>query len=289
MYGYTRDGDVVEDEAKVARRMVDHILTGGGMGTLCRQLAAEGIRTTRDSAWRPATIRQYLANPRIAGYSTLKGEIVAEGNWEPILDRETWESVRALLATRTRPYVGRVGLLNGLVYCQPCGTRLIIGHNRGRRTYRCDSRPGIEGCGKVTIYTETVDDYTEGAAAQALADPVVRARIAELRAEPTGIQHELAELVMRRKELENQLDEPGVPVATILRAIERTEEREETLLSSLAALPRVPLPEPGAAWPDDLKRRRALVDLVVERIEIAPRIVGSPPVARVRLTPRTAD
>jgi site-specific DNA recombinase len=283
LFGYTREGELIPEEATIARRMVDDVLSGHSIMGISRRLQDEGVLTTRGTVWRTSAIRQYLANPRIAGYSTLKGEIVAEGQWDPIVDKPTWEGLRALLEARHRPYVPRVALLNGLVYCGECGTRLITGSSRGKRLYRCPKRPGFGGCGKVSIYAAVVDEVVEGYAEEALKDQATRARVAELRAEPGGIQNELAELEMRVTELEQQLDEPGTPVSTILRAIERTKEKQEQLLAELGAMPSTPLPEQGSAWPADLKRRRALVDLVVQRVEIAPAAPGSPSVERVQV------
>lgn len=286
LFGYTRDGKLIPGEAAIARRMVDEVLSGYSIMGISRRLQDEGVETTRGTVWRTSAIRQYLDNPRIAGYSTLKGEIVAEGQWEPLIDRATWENLRAFTAARTRPYAPRVALLNGLVFCGNCQTRLITGQSRGKRLYRCPNRPGFDGCGKVSIYSDVVDQYVEGYAEAVLNDPAVRTRVSQIRAEPAPIQQGLAELDSRVRELEAQLDEPGTPVTTILRAIERAKEKQTSLLAEMAEHQRVPLPEQGSHWPTDLKRRRSLVDLVVERVEVDRSEPGKKSVERIRLTPR---
>jgi hypothetical protein len=272
LFGYTRDGVLIPDEAEIVRGMATDILEGAAILGVARRLEAAGVVGTRGALWTPVAIKQYLTNPRIAGWSTLNGDIVAEGDWEPIIDRDTWEGLRALLAARTRPYVGRVSLLNGLLFCSACGTRMITGNQRGKRTYRCPARPGknLNGCGKIGGNAEPIEEIVEAFAQVRLEDPAVRARVEVLRAEPGQHQHEVSELEMRIKELEAQLDEPGIPVATILRAIDRAKDRQADLLAAVAALPRVELPPKGGAWPEDLRRRRALVDLVVARVELLP-------------------
>jgi hypothetical protein len=89
-----------------------------------------------------------------------------------------------------------------------------------------------------------------------------------MRAQPGDARAEVAAVELRITELERQLDEPGVPVPTILRAIERAKARQEELLGRISASPIMPLPTGGEPWPTDLKRRRALVELVVERVTV---------------------
>ena len=43
-----------------------------------------------------------LRNPALAGLVSYRGEIVGEGNWEPILPREQWEAVVARLSDPAR-------------------------------------------------------------------------------------------------------------------------------------------------------------------------------------------
>lgn len=271
LFGYTRAGEVIEWEAEIARRMADDIVSGVPILTVSRWLETEGVLTTRGSVWRPITVRKYIANPRLAGYSTLNGDIVGEGQWEPILDRGTWETVRALLNSRSRAAVPRRSLLNGLIHCGACGHRMITSGNRGRRTYRCPNRPGMPGCGRISGDAVSIEEVVETYARTRLADERVRKAITALA--NTGAPEaltEIANLESRITELEEQLDEPGVPVKTILRAIDRSRERLEECQAKLAASTPVYLPDPEADWPTDLERRRSLVDVVVKRVNLRP-------------------
>jgi site-specific DNA recombinase len=287
LFGYTADNQVIPDEQAIAQEMATRLLQGEGIMSVCRWVDDQGVTAAGGRAWRPPTLKQYLTNPRIAGYSTLKREILGEGNWEPILDRETWVAVRALMTARTRPYAPRVALLNGLVFCGRCGARMVTGRSRDVRQYRCTARPDMPGCGRMAIAADKVEDIVEDFTRQRFERPDVRDRIADLRSQPSQAQGELAELQMRVAELERELDEPGVPVSTLLRAIERTKERQEVLLDQLAATPPSVLPHQGGPWPTDLRRRRALVDIVVARIDINPGAGGNVFRAeRVALTPR---
>ncbi|MDB5716462.1 MAG: Resolvase protein [Sphingomonadales bacterium] len=290
LFGYERDGStVIEHEAIITRELAARFLAGDSFANIMRDLDAREIRTTQGNVWTHQGIKQYMTNPRIAGYSTLNGEIMGEGQWEPLLDRDTWESVRSLLKSRTRAHVPRKFLLNGILFCGLCKTRMITGGRSGAGMYRCPKRPDMPGCGKVTGTSRHLEEMVEAYARASLDDPAIRQRIAQLRAEPSGAQNELSTLDLRIAELEQQLDEPGVPVTTILRAIDRAKDRQAELMDKIAAVPRVPLPVQGGPWPDDLRRRRMLVDLVVKRVEIGPRLPGPTAVfnpERVTITPR---
>lgn len=270
MFGYTREGELIPPEASIARRMAHDIADGVPILTVCRRLEDEGVLTTRGRVWRPITVRKYLSNPRLAGYSTLKGQIVADGNWEPMLDRDHWETLQAIFASRTRAYVPRVALLNGLIHCGRCKHRMITSAQGGKRTYRCPNRPGMPGCGGVSGNAEPIEQIVESYARTRLDDPRVRDAIVRLSTTASPqLLSEIHGIEERIRELETSLDEPGVPVATILRAIDRSKERLEEYQGRLAAGRPVRLPKVGE-WPTDLERRRNLVNLVVERVHLDP-------------------
>lgn len=271
MFGYTTDNHIIDHEAAIARVMAAMIREGNSILGVCRWLDQQGVVATRGSAWTPQSVKRYLTNPRLAGYSTLNGEIVAEGKWEPILDRDTFETVRAMLTARTRAHVPRKALLLGLIHCGKCGHRLITSAGKkGQRNYRCPKRPGMDGCGGVSSLAQPLEEYVEAAVQTALDDPRVRDNIARLRTHPTDQLAEATSLELRIIELEAQLDEPDVPVDALLRGITRAKTRLQELTTTLAAQGTVTIPPQDAPWPDDLKRRRALIDLIIERINLHP-------------------
>lgn len=297
MYGYTWDGDVVPEEAEAARWMAEQVLDGMALNSLARSLRDRGIRTAKGNLWSGAALRKYLTNPRLAGHSTVSHlertgqvskvtgkpitrrvkEVIGAGTWEPILDQETWESVRALLGARSERRNHGSTLLVGLLYCGRCEAKMNAGARMNKRketvrVYRC--RRGINhddtACGAVSGVASTIDDIVESYAQTRLADPRVRAAIRNLKAAPRATVAELTEVETRIQELEYQLDQPGVPVGALLRAIDRAKERHSTLLGSIAVVRTPPLPETPEEWPEEQAKRRALIELVVERVTLEP-------------------
>ncbi len=66
---------------------------------------------------------------------------VVEGTHEPVVDRELWDRVQALLARRTRPFKGgTIGLFAGKAKCACCGYTLRSSVSGGRRYLQCPTR-----------------------------------------------------------------------------------------------------------------------------------------------------
>lgn len=293
LYGYTHEGQIVPGEAERLRWMAAEVLNGRSMRSLVQELIERGWLTTEGGTWSQSGLRKLLLNPKVAGFATLRGEIMGPGSWDPVLDVEQWETLRALIGPRARPTPPRVALLAGMVFCD-CGCRMVTGSRTTkragvlRRTYRCDRTPGSGGCGKVAVVAEPVEEAVEEAARAWLARPEVRARVAELRAASGGqTATEISDLDDRIRELEAQLDVPGTPVATIVQAIDRAKAKQEELLAAIAQSPRVAIPASRDDWPSDLQRRRALVELAVARVDVAPAMLpGLFDPERLEITPR---
>ncbi len=275
MFGYTRDGQLVPEEAEHVRWMAGEIVSGRSLQGVARDLNARGVPTTTGKAWQHQTIKGLLTNPKAAGLVKLNGDIIGEGNWKPLLDRDTWETVRAIIAVNGgRAPALRVALLPGLLFCGKCDAPMGTGSRIGRRgkvvrTYRCLKMPGLDRCGGVSGVADPIEEFVEAYAQERLKDPRVQKRVAELRGQPPKVLVELAEYEARVIELEQQLDKPGAPVATILRAIDRAKERVGELSAQLVHVTPVKY-DAGSPWPEDLARRRALVELVVERVTLMP-------------------
>jgi site-specific DNA recombinase len=139
-YGYRHVGDartppeVVEEEAKVVRRVFEMYATGR---YTCRQIAevlnGEGYRTRSGRRFSKDGITEMLRNPFYIGKVTYRegrrGEVeVYDGLHEPIVSEGLWEAaarvrnrqtVRRVLRGEKRPY-----LLGGIARCHTCGRRL---------------------------------------------------------------------------------------------------------------------------------------------------------------------
>lgn len=299
MFGYTREGEVVPGEAEALRHVVDLLLSGTSVVRACDWLAENGWTTTRGNAWMPPSLRATLRSPKIAGLSALNGQIFREGEWEPILDRATWEQVVAALRTRKPQGPNpRWSLLGGVVFCgvEGCGRRLYRGkrrdHNgaqKDRPIYRCQTE--LRANGHVAIAAEPLEEMVESYARERLSDPRVRqaiaARLSNAGAHAATLTREIDELDAEIRELSAALRDAGArSKIEITSAIDDLDSRIDAKRAELATLTPAALPV-NDEWPDDLRRRTALIRLVVDRVLVFPverRLPRFDP-SRVRILP----
>jgi site-specific DNA recombinase len=153
-YGYRRDKEtklLVPDEvrAPVVKRIFQ-LYAEGKLGTtaIARKLDAEAAPAPRKQGWSPNALQLILANPAYRGLIRWNDNL-HQGLHEPLVDEDTFERARAILARRHEQASLRRGnptdfLLSGLVRCHHCG-RAYVGTsahgNGGRYTYyTCSTR-----------------------------------------------------------------------------------------------------------------------------------------------------
>ncbi len=99
-YGYTHAGGrlvVIEDEARIVRRIFDMYLEGRTMENIASVLTNAGIPAKKGGVWSRQSVCNILHNPVYAGYMRWDG-IVRPGTQEAIVTAETFESVNGPIA-----------------------------------------------------------------------------------------------------------------------------------------------------------------------------------------------
>nr|WP_246324539.1 recombinase family protein [Petropleomorpha daqingensis] len=149
-YGWTRehapDGSVREviepAEAAVVRRIADALLAGESLRATTASLNEDGVPSPTGKPWEKGMVRHLVLRERNAGLRVHRGEVVGEGAWEPILPREQWEQLRAVMtdpSRRTSTGTAAAHLLSGIGRCGVCGASLRVAQNRGVPSYRCSA------------------------------------------------------------------------------------------------------------------------------------------------------
>ena len=228
-FGYKRSGRIEETEAQYYRDAVARILAGESMRTIVHGWNQEGVLTTTGGPWSVGTLRLVLRNPRYAGLSAYRGEIVGVGKWKAVVERETWEALQATLGaihdryshpnhTSTSKY-----LLTYIAFHAACGSVMQMKHN-GKITnvsYSCSDTHCRE---RVTRNMANVDAFVIGAVLERLADPRLWAALEAAEPEDNAAA-ELAALEKKRRDTE----------AVFERSIAMTPEKLEKLLLRLDA------------------------------------------------------
>ena len=175
-YGFETDGvTLIPAECAVIRAMAGRVLLGEPVGAIARDVSARGARTPTGAEFSHGTLRKMLARPRYAGLMP-DGENAAA--WAPVLDRETWESVRLVLDAKAGQFGyatnARRWLLSGIAECGApgCGTPMQIRPSKGRdgvyvQGYGCNE----PGCRKVYRSAPLLDAYVSRRTVNRLANP----------------------------------------------------------------------------------------------------------------------
>lgn len=301
-FGYERDMVTIRpDEAAIVRDLVDRYLGGEPVGTLARWMNEQQIPTVsgKVGGWRQSTLTGLLGGARIAGLRVHRGEIIGEGAWPAIIDRDTHERVRARLGDprgRTRHDTRRSRLLSSLLVCGQCGQimsaareRTLKSGPRAGRTvgarYSCATSAGRpEACGRRAIRAAGLEEYVTEMVLAAIATPAAAGPATTRRTETD--QASVAALTATLRDEQQRLDDLAVAFADgaidrsqLVAGSERTRARMDEVRRQIRRIDRASiltdLPADGTAivqlWDGQtMAWRRRVIAALIESIEIGP-------------------
>lgn len=164
----TRVDVVHEPERAILLDLAEKVIGGAPINALCRSLEDQEIRTSRgNQRWSQASLKALLLRPKLVGDRDRRGIVVAQGLWEPIFDRDTFNALKvALEQPRPRSQQNRLGgrgrppsrLLAGVALCGVCDHVVYCDKIGERVNYAC-SHPRRHVCRSVTISEEVVTDH----------------------------------------------------------------------------------------------------------------------------------
>jgi site-specific DNA recombinase len=175
------------------------VLNGESAGMIARDISARGWRTPAGNPFTHSTLRKMLARPRLAG---LMPDGISSAAWAPVLPREEWESLVAVLDAKAAAFGyasnARRYLLSGIATCGVCGATLrtrAAYHRPGATGYAC-----VEpGCKKVYRSVVMLDGYVSARVVERLGNPAnPSGRVPAL----PGLAAELRALAGEREQVE---------------------------------------------------------------------------------------
>ncbi|WP_163507677.1 recombinase family protein [Fodinicola acaciae] len=253
-FGWEPDGTLREDEAALVRDLVTRVLAGETQDDLVVELNSRGIPTSTGKHWTRANLKQILTRPRNAGLAVYQGEVVGDlKGIEPIIEREVWDRVDALFASRRR---GRpnssVYLCSGLVFCGLC-SHVLTGRPRAnmkpypdggvRRGYWCQPRSYDGGCGRISVDQRELDKHVGVLVVKILADPrhaaAIEAANKPVREERQRLQTAIAECEELADELAGRLGRREITMSRYDIAMKPIDRDLAKYHAQLTALPDV--------------------------------------------------
>jgi DNA invertase Pin-like site-specific DNA recombinase len=258
--------------------------------SIARKWTKKEIPTpTGKTRWEPANVGYLLRSPRLVAKSGVDGVLYDLPGVPPILEEELWLRVRQKLTAKRKIGRRETRQLSNIALCSVCGLELVSGlENDGAKVYVCKKRPSVPGaCGSVNIRTDKLDDRANAEVVAFLNDKLrTQALLDQHRLdtpEMAAIDARYAELEDNKLALERATFNPPQGVRRL--PLEhywqlRTEiEEEQAQLQRRRVVNRdaQPLKEAlGREWTieeweaEAMEFRRAIVRLVVERIEVSP-------------------
>lgn len=264
-FGYARAGELVPAEAAAVRAAYEMLLRGVPLGTIATRLNRDGHRTTRGHEWRRSDVRALLLNPRNMGKRSYRGNIVADGAWQAIVDEDTWHAVAQTLGDPGRRQGGtgaRRWLGSNLYVCGICGgTVLSTYRDSGARIYKCRASAHL------SRKAEPIDELVEEAVRLRVARDGLDGLLAE-DDELVGLRHEAQTLRARLDMLGADYADGQLTAGQVQVATRRIQERLERVDARLAAAARkyqlgrlAAAPDITAAWHEaDVAEKRGLIE-----------------------------
>jgi site-specific DNA recombinase len=262
-FGYRRErNQLIVDKAEAAmiRRAAKKVLAGATV----RSLAADPALTKDGKPLSRRGLVRMLTAPTVVGCRESAPGVFLEGNWPPILDRETWDELRALLlhpGRRTSPGNARRFPLSGIATCGRCEDTVALGcrpHTNGEPRYYCPQ------C-FLSIEQARTDDFVERALLKLLDKKTWNQK--RRGRPPTGADTADFEADMNAltaRFVAGDID--GVELANVAEGLRAQQETDAT--------PPPPLPDVDdlrAAWPKlDLEPRRLVLSTFTESLVIRP-------------------
>ena len=200
-FGLTADKrGIIPAETALVHDAAARILAGESLHSIVVDWNAQGVRTPGRKAapegrrWEVSSLKRMLTAPRIVGDRSLHGVVVGTGIIPALLDRDTWDRLRAVLAAprgRRDGTTVRRHYLTGLIRCGRCGAKLVARPDwHGTTRYVC-APP--RGCGGITVAKRNVEPLIAEAVAIRLDSDEFRAAVAR-RAEGNGREPDMDQL-----------------------------------------------------------------------------------------------
>ena len=128
--GYTRGPDdrytVNPEEAAVVRNIFSLYCSGWSAARICRQLNAQGLRTSRGKAWQPESLMRVISNERYTGVY-IWGSVRVENGIPAIIEKSVFQEAQRMKKKSGRHIEQHAidYLLTGKAFCGHCNAAMI--------------------------------------------------------------------------------------------------------------------------------------------------------------------
>lgn len=207
--GYREDRSVNESEARPIREAYTAVLSGQSLTSITGDWNARGFYTRDGNRWRVSSLRKLLLAERNAGILTYNGAEAGRGDWEPLVDEETFRGVQRVLSANTASpgprtgMGGRASLLTGFAECSVCEGKVRSKTVKDYRRYQCKA-------GHASARADWVDERAAALIVERFSRPDVIGSLVAPAADAGDLQAELDKLRLRGKRYAAMLDDDEI-------------------------------------------------------------------------------
>lgn len=276
---------IVPEEAAALRELYRRIIAGESLRSAAKHLNDLGMPTRRGNKWQGNVVGNMLRKPRYVGMRTHQGEVVGPGNWEAIIDRDTFDRATAVLAAPGRIHSRGVAgkyLGSGLYRCGRCGAGMRPILNRERAGGYRKPAYGCPSCMRLTRKMEPVDEVVEAVIVARLEDPALLEYMAE---DPSALTEAVAarDAILARMDGGADAFAAGTMTARQLARVNEqlsaqleAAERQVRALQPVASLEDVAGPDAAKAWAHLSLERKREVLRTLATVTVLPAGTGMP-------------
>jgi DNA invertase Pin-like site-specific DNA recombinase len=271
-YGWSRvNGEdvVLPVQAEVVREIAHRLVAGDTLRSIAQDLQRRGVPTPLAAQrWEPTMVRQLVSRERNVALRRHQRQVIGKGDWEPILDVDTYERVVAVLRDpRRRTSTTRENkfLLSGVAVCGLCNSplRVLVANGTRPRAYACPR------CYRIRRKQSAVDQLVTDLVIRRLSQPDALAAFSD----DPGADAELREMEAHRAKLDSAADQYAEGVIDG-EQLSRISTRLRPRLAELDARVKARIRRPdladlarhdiGDVWSDlPLARKRAIIDVLM--------------------------
>lgn len=270
-----------EPEATMIQDAAGQVLAGRSLRSVADEWNASGVLTMRGNRWTIRSVRDVLTRPLNASLRLHRGQVVGEGAWPALFDRDTHERLVAMCTRRKRPGRPPQKLLSSLAVCGSCGQTIVAASGKDKPLYACRRVPGQrdDACGSVAIVAERTEVEVREQVLAVLDRGALNEAIANAQGRKDGDAEALRVDEERLEQLVADYADGTISRREWLVARDRLQRRIDATRcrieasSSNPVLSTLPLGDQALRewWSAaELGSRRAVLEAIVERVQIMP-------------------
>jgi len=264
--------EIDEETAPVVRRIFSEYDSGKPMADICRDLNADGIRTSMGNLFNKSSLGRILHNEKYIGVYHF-ADIREEGIIPAIISRDQFDRVQSRMKHKAHaPKAKAVRfLLTGKLFCGHCGSAMTgeSARSKNKETYyyyTCVQRKA-HACTKKRVRKDSIEKLIIEELYRRVHDDEYINEIADLCMEQQSDHSELDDLERRKKETDRKLSnmrkaiEAGIITKTTKEAILELEDQAWQIDQAIAEMR---LKQPNLSREEVLELLYALRDGEIE-------------------------